>query len=229
MWKAAGVALTGAIAFLGVPSWGAEPADLGKYLPEDRALLTSPEYLDFVKAKFVSFEPAVRMGTCTSFAPVERTAVLLLDHLLRGVEPDGRTPLQRDAEFQSNHYSAALLGAWSEVWTASMCGKTVIRRLTMMRKKDGAIDAMPQVPGATLTDPRLQIDTLKIGLPAFLLPRCEKVEFAVLDTEPVNVELPSKWSEKWTLTRCGTTATRIVNYLRTPDGGTNVAVSSKEP
>lgn len=208
------------------PTWGAE---LGQFQPQDRDLLTSTAYLDLVKAKLIAFEPAVRMGDCKSFTPAERTSVTLLDHLLRGVHPDGKTPLERSQEFQSSHYSDSLLGAWSETWTASMCGKTVVRRLTMLRKKDGTLDAMPQVPGATLADARLQIDTLKIGLPTFLLPRCDDAQFAVLDTEPVDVGLPLKWNEKWTLTRCGTTAARIISYLRTPDGGTNISVSTEVP
>jgi hypothetical protein len=206
------------------PSWG---DDLAKFLPQDRTLLTSPDYLALVKAKLVSFEPAVRMGDCKTFAPLERRSVMLLDHLMRGVEPDGKAALDRKDEFQADAYSRALLGAWTETWTASMCGKTVVRRLTMMRKADGTLDAMPQVPGATLADFRLQIDTLKIGLPAFLLPRCEDAQFAVLDTVPVEVNLPLRWTEKWTLTRCGTTAARIISYLHTPDGGTNISVSTE--
>jgi hypothetical protein len=207
-----------------MPSWG---GDLAEFLPQDRALLSSSDYLALVKAKLVSFEPAVRMGDCKTFTPLERSSVTLLDHVMRGVDPDGKTPLERKEEFQASSYSRALLGAWTETWTASMCGKTVVRRLTMMRKAEGTLDAMPQVPGATLADFRLQIDTLKIGLPAFLLPSCEDARFAVLDTSPVEVNPPLRWTEKWTLTRCGTTASRIVSYLRTPDGGTNISVSSE--
>jgi hypothetical protein len=202
---------------------------LGQFLPDDRAFLSSPDYLSFVKAQFLKYEPAVRMSECKVFTPSERMSVTLLDHLMRGAQPDGKTGLAREKEFASSHYSDAYVGAWSENWAASMCGQTVLRGLAILKKKDGTLDVMPQVPGRTRADLRLQIDTLKIGLPAFLLPRCEVANFAVLDTEVVDVVLPVKWTEKWTLTRCGKAVSRIVTYMPTADGGANIMVPAEDP
>lgn len=207
------------------------PDPLEKYLPEDRALLGSADYLDFLKAQFIKYEPAVRMGDCHSFTPTTRISVMLADYLARRIEPDGKTPLIRKDEFAKSTYSSANTGSWTEVWDASMCGKTVRRGLIVFRSVQGPLVAMPMVGGNTLADMRLQVDTLKMGLPAFLLPRCEQSNFAVLDTILVDASKLRMhiWTEKWTLTRCGQTASRIINYGPALDGGTTISVDTRTP
>ena len=232
MLKRSCVALVIAAFFLTGAATAAETKDpLAKFLPEDQAYLNSADYLAFLKGQFVKYEPAVRLGDCQSFAPDKRVTVTLADHLLRRVLPDGKTPLIRQEEFASNAYSKAMTGAWVEQWDASMCGKTVRRGLVVFKTAEGQLSASPTVPGNTLADMRLQIDTLKIGLPAFLLPRCEVKNYAVLDTQVLDASklLLHSWTEKWTITQCGQTASRIVEYGPAFDGGTNIVVSSRDP
>ncbi len=195
-------------------------------LPEDREYLNSASYIEFLKNKFVESEPAERLAGCKTFVPQNRIRVHLADHILRLRAPDGTTPLIREDEFKSSSYSDKFTGAWSEIWDMEMCGKTVRRGVVILKGTSGELLAMPMVPG-TLADMRLQIDTLKITLGAFLVAGCKENRFAIIGAEPVDTSQFAFriWKEAWTISRCGTSVTRIITFAPgAAPGGSMVTV-----
>jgi hypothetical protein len=208
----------------------ADVPQLQSFHPADRAYLISPAYLQLLHDKFVAAEPPERRGSCTTMDLIRRDVVMPVDHLLINRKPEPSLRLDRPTEFAATKYAGQpIIGAWSETWTLSMCGTTVRRGLVMAKTANGNIEAMAQVPGLTLTDLRLQIDTLKIGLPAFNIPKCDQTHFTVMDVEVVDASQIAQhnWREKWTILMCGELRSRIVHYgPGGPGGGTNISLSA---
>jgi hypothetical protein len=195
-------------------------------LYKDREYLNSDEYLEFLKKKFMEVEPAERLGDCKSLIPQKRLKVVLADHILRHVDPDGKTPLIREDEFKNNPYSRGFMGAWSESWDVDICGRNATRGLMILKSEGSEMMAIPMVPG-TLADMRLQIDTLKITLGAFRVPECDPKSRFIVGAQPIETTQFAfhLWKEAWTISRCGTAVTRTITFSPgAAPGGTQITV-----
>jgi hypothetical protein len=192
--------------------------------------LISRAYLQGLHDKFVAAEPPERRGSCNTLELVRRDLITLVDHLLINRKPEPSLRLERPSEFSTTKYAnQPIIGAWSETWTVSQCGTMVRRGLVMLKTSSGDLAAMPEVPGTTLTDLRLQIDTLKIGLPAFNIPKCDQTHFTIMDVEVLDASQIAQhdWREKWTILLCGQLCSRVVHYgPGGPGGGTNISISA---
>jgi hypothetical protein len=202
---------------------------------EDREFLNSATYLQFLMAKFLQLEPVARKGSCADLQPMRRDLIVLVDHLLVNRRPDGKTRLERTEEFASSTYSNKYVGAWGETWRFSACGQTVRRGVVVLKTVGGDLEAIPLVPGTTLTDLRLQIDTLKIALPAFTVAGCQERNFTIMDVQVLDAAkiAEHQWSERWTLQRCGQQVSRQIDFAPgapgTNAGGTTIIVKGAPP
>jgi hypothetical protein len=107
--------------------------------------------------------------------------------------------------------------------------KDTLRRAILMLLKDGAIQAVPMVPGATIADPNLQIDAANFVKTAALAKSAEPCgESAIIDTEVVQKppQGGGMWKERWSVQACGKVYGLNVLFTPAEDGGTNITVTS---
>ena len=109
------------------------------------------------------------------------------------------------------------------------CDKT-LRRAALMILDGDKIEALPLLPGATIADPSLQVDAANIVTTAALTRGTNECnEAAITDTaltEKPRVGQPRK--ERWSVSTCGDVQVVDVVFTPSAEGGTNIAVSSRD-
>ncbi|HEY7252492.1 MAG TPA: hypothetical protein VIG37_18485 [Methylomirabilota bacterium] len=135
-------------------------------------------------------------------------------------------------------------GRWTERWTVDRCGVLVPYVVKFDRAPDGDLDVSMQretsdgapVPGATMADRVLQGDTLAFLAQRDLLEagpeaRCRTRKIVATEVvaplEDAQVEgdrpVAGKWSELWTLDRCGMPIGYLIRFNTTRNGTSFVA------
>jgi hypothetical protein len=140
--------------------------------------------------------------------------------------------------------SQGVSGRWTERWTVDRCGVLVPYVVKFDRAPDGDLDVSMQretsdvatIPGATIADRVLQRDTLAFLAQRDLLEagpeaRCRTRKIVATEVvtplEDGQVEgdrpVAGKWSELWTLDRCGMSIGYLIRFNTTPNGTSFVA------
>ena len=140
--------------------------------------------------------------------------------------------------------SQGVSGRWTERWTVDRCGVLVPYVVKFDRAPDGDLDVSMQretsdvgtIPGATIADRVLQRDTLaflaqrdlfEAGPEARCRTRKVVATEVVAPLEDAQVEgdraVSGKWSELWTLDRCGMRVGYLIRFTTTRNGTSFVA------
>jgi hypothetical protein len=113
---------------------------------------------------------------------------------------------------------------WVERYNVA-CKKPLHRSLLVFLK-DGEITAVPITPGATLADPRLQVDARTFAASAAVTQASKECDEAmVVDTE-VTKQPPQgggPWKERWYVNACGEVKAVDVRFTPSAGGGTDIS------
>ena len=198
---------------LPVAATAAEPQQMPAALT---AVLTRPEHrADLLQAAHAVDPPGI--PACKNATYTTTGQVGILD------------PIRTDA-------SGKLIGgAWKEQVRESGCGMDRTLNALTAVGPDGSLEVVPLLPGSTITDPKLQQDSVQYAAAGLggLPPGCE--QGGVVDTRFIGVDgqppgglpapgsTPQPWTEVWTVQACAKRAEVRMRF--TPDGtGTDIRV-----
>jgi len=126
---------------------------------------------------------------------------------------------------------------WAEQWTLDRCGARVIYTFVFTKGAKDSVEVRfippasdsDQFPGETLGSSQLKRDTWAAieKYDQGLAPSCHKRK--VKDTAVTEPSDGGKWSEQWTIDRCGEAASYRVAYTSDPKGGTSMSIQSNAP
>ena len=202
---------------------------------------------------FCAFLPATALAADPQQLPAAVTAILTgpghradLLKAAHAVDPPG-APGCKDATYTTTgevgildpvrtDASGKLLGgAWKEQIREVGCGTDRTLNALTAVGPDGTIEVVPLLPGSTITDPKLQQDSVQYAAAGLgsLPPGCEEggvidTRFVGIDGEPPGVmpspgSPPRPWTEIWTVQACAKRADVQLHF--TPDGsGTDIRV-----
>jgi hypothetical protein len=115
-------------------------------------------------------------------------------------------------------------GMWVTVVNIDRCGTPGVRRiLSRVEGGPNALTPSGLLPGDFRGDLRLETDITKAMLSGVLaFSKCaDPASVAVADIKSLGEPTPQGWSETWTTEACGKTVTAVVDYKRSPGGGTD--------
>ena len=105
--------------------------------------------------------------------------------------------------------------------------KHPVQRSLLVYLKDGALEAVPLLPGSTSADPTLQVDASTIVTAAALTRITKPCEQAAIADTALSEAPPQgggPWKERWTVHTCDETQNIDVNFTPSPEGGTDISV-----
>ena len=134
---------------------------------------------------------------------------------------------------QTNAGGRATAGVWKETVQATGCGMSRLLNALTTVQPDGTLQTDPLLPGSTITDPRLQQDSVQYAAAGMgeMPAGCDEggvlnTRFVELDgrppgTRPTPGAAPRPWTEIWTLIACSRQVDVTMHF--TPDStGTDV-------
>lgn len=141
---------------------------------------------------------------------------------------------------QTNAGGRVTAGVWKESVQANGCGMSrLLNALTTVRP-DGTLQTEPLLPGTTITDPRLQKDSVQYAAAGMgeMPPGCDQggvlnTRFVGLDGQPPGIRpvpgaSPRPWTEIWTLLACSKQADVTMHFI--PDQtGTEIRADLANP
>ena len=186
-------------------------------------LLSRPDHKAALLEAAQAVDGAVQSDKCAtpSYATTGEVSVLL--------------PLRLDARGQP------VAGVWKESLDERGCASSRrLNALTIVRP-NGTLDTRPLLPGTTITDPKLQHDSVQYAAAGMgeMPPGCEQggivdTAFLGIDGDTAGLKPPAgamlkPWTELWTLQACSKRAQVTMHF--TPDAnGTEIrAQPSAEP
>ena len=134
------------------------------------------------------------------------------------------TPVRTDAA------GRLTAGAWKETVQQAGCGATRLLNALTTVQPDGTLQTQPLLPGTTITDPRLQQDSVQYAAAGMgeMPPGCDQggvldTRFVGLDgrppgTQPTLGGPPMPWTEVWTLIACSKRADITMHFTPDPTG-----------
>ncbi len=141
---------------------------------------------------------------------------------------------------QANGAGKVTAGTWKESVQESGCGTTRLLNALTSVQPDGTLQTLPLLPGSTITDPRLQQDSVQYAAAGMgdMPPGCDEggvlnTRFVGLDgqppgTLPATGSPPKPWTEVWTLIACAKRAEVTMHF--TPDAtGTDIRAELAKP
>ena len=134
------------------------------------------------------------------------------------------------AAVQTDAAGRVTAGEWKETIQESGCGATRLLNALTTVQADGTLQVQPLLPGTTITDPRLQQDSVQYAAAGMgeMPPGCDQggvldTRFVGLDgrppgTQPSLGSPPMPWTEVWTLIACAKRADVTMHFTPDPTG-----------
>ena len=202
------LAATGLIGLLWlVPATGAEtlPPDVLNKFGEFR---NSKTYVDALVAAVMEQDKRL-WPKCEKRTPISRTLIELIKPPEFGKDGDQPTA-----------------GFWGERVELDRCGTKGVQ--TVYFEVKDKIDVAPGLPGRTLANLYLQVDTAKAVIDADLSKektcRAREIIDSAVVTPPA--EAGARWVERWTVIACGVMRSHDVTFSPKPNGEIAFAITS---
>jgi len=211
-------ALGAAVLVLGLSgaAQGQTGGDTGEMVAMLRNFLASEEYRTGLTNHIRSSEPSALQPPCNQLTPDFDPR----QHRLNIV-----SPMAIDKGL-----GVPARGTWTSSVPVNRCGVVVRRTALVQALGGGQIRFAALLPGDTLTNVKLQTDTVNaaaIGVGAqFGCKEPIQVVDTVVDEKPVN----GAWTEIWSFAGCGSTQPRAVRFTPSPGGqGMDFAIGDGPP
>lgn len=136
------------------------------------------------------------------------------------VEPARASRVSVFGDVAFNDAGVATEGRWTARYPVRVCNKAVLRSVAFAARANGELEISPMVPGESLADPLLQLDTKKAFAVAVqkMIGECSKI--VVRDTQVVTVpaKLNSPWREAWIAHACDRDVGQVLEFEPNKDG-----------
>lgn len=136
------------------------------------------------------------------------------------VEPASASRVSVFGEIAFDAAGKAVGGLWTARYPVKVCNKAVIRSVAFASRADGNLEITPMVPGESLADPLLQLDTKQAFAVSIqkMIGECSAI--VVRDTQVVDppVKLRDKWREAWIAHACGRDAGQVIEFVPNKEG-----------
>ncbi len=121
-------------------------------------------------------------------------------------------------------------GAWKESVQEAGCGASRLLNALTTVQPDGTLQTQPLLPGTTITDPRLQQDSVQYAAAGMgeMPSGCDQggvldTRFVGVDGQPAGItpapgSPPMPWTEMWTLIACSKRADVTMHFTPDPTG-----------